>query len=62
MSKTKPRKPRGIKVRELETEIRDGEWVILDDEVLDPTDCRRLAAWLIRAAVWLEHKEKGVGR
>ena len=32
-------------------------WIAVDGRVLSPKDARKLAAWLLKAADWLEEKE-----
>lgn len=61
---TKPRKPRELPLRgDTNADLGDIAGVWVGGLWLPTSDCRRLAAWLVKAAEWLERdvdKPKGV--
>lgn len=68
MKKCRPRKPRDLFIRRQEIaytclvadeNLKPTKAVAGDAfEITDPKDARRLAAWLLRAAEYLERKKK----
>lgn len=53
-------KPRTISTRYGYWEITQSEnFVTISDRYLRPKDCRKLSAWLLRAAAYIDSKREG---